>query len=98
MVFVGVAAYGLDDSWLGRRLDYDALEDLKKAKKKYGIDVGGEGGEYETFVSDGPIYRKRLGIVKEQEAVGWRTAGELVIEGAVSGQRRAEGIPVFFCF
>jgi len=36
MVFVGVAAYGLDDSWLGRRLDYDALEDLKKAKKKYG--------------------------------------------------------------
>jgi len=36
MVFVGVAAYGLDDSWLGRRLDYDALEDLKRQRRNMG--------------------------------------------------------------
>ena len=76
---VGVAAGGLDASWLGRRLDPAALEELKDIRKKHKIDIGGEGGEYETFVVDGPIFKKRLEIIKSRKF--WDgVRGELVIE------------------
>ena len=80
IIIVGVAAEGLDDSWLGRKLDFSALDDLKKLNKKFGIDVGGEGGEYETFVIDGPVFKKRLEILKSMKV--WDgVRGELVIGG-----------------
>jgi len=76
---VGVAAAGLDASWLGRKLDSSALEELKEIRKKHKIDIGGEGGEYETFVVDGPIFKKRLDIVKSKKV--WDgVRGELIIE------------------
>ena len=76
---VGVAAGGLDASWLGRKLDPAALEELKDIRKKHKIDIGGEGGEYETFVVDGPIFKKRLEIVKSRKV--WDgVRGELVID------------------
>ncbi|MFB6142920.1 MAG: diphthine--ammonia ligase [Halorientalis sp.] len=51
---VQVAAYGLDESWLGRRLDADALADLEQLNEEYGVHILGEGGEFETLVTDGP--------------------------------------------
>jgi diphthine-ammonia ligase len=79
---VGVAAAGLDASWLGRTLDSAALEELKDIRRKHRIDIGGEGGEYETFVVDGPIFRKRLDIIKSRKE--WDgVRGELVIEELV---------------
>ena len=60
IVMVGVAAYGLDKSWLGRRIDEKALEELLNLHEKYGIHVAGEGGEFETFVRDGPFFKARI--------------------------------------
>lgn len=51
---VGVAAEGLDQSWLGRQLDDDAISDLLGLHEQYGLHLMGEGGEYETVVVDGP--------------------------------------------
>ena len=79
MVIVGVAAHGLDDSWLGRKLDAKALEELKKLSKKFGIDIGGEGGEYETFVINGPIFKKKIEIEDSEKA--WDgLRGQLIIK------------------
>ncbi len=77
-VIVGVAADGLDDSWLGRTLDSGALEELKKLSRKFGIDVGGEGGEYETFVINGPIFKKKIEI-KKSEKIWDGLRGQLLI-------------------
>ncbi|ANF22038.1 TIGR00289 family protein [Thermococcus piezophilus] len=60
VVFVGVSAYGLDEKWLGRKVDEKALEELIKINKKYGIHVAGEGGEFETFVRDAPFFKARV--------------------------------------
>ena len=49
-----VSAYGLGEEWLGRIMDEKAIDELVKLREKYGINVGGEGGEYETTVIDGP--------------------------------------------
>ena len=62
VIFVGVFAYGLDGSWLGRRLDEEAIRDLLALRDRYDISLVGEGGEYETLVLDAPLYRSRLEI------------------------------------
>ena len=49
-----VAAYGLNESWLGRTLDADAIDELRELNEEYGVHLLGEGGEFETFVTDGP--------------------------------------------
>ncbi|MEK6972648.1 MAG: diphthine--ammonia ligase [archaeon] len=64
IIFVGVAAAGLDESWLGRMLDEDSLKDLIALNKKYGISIVGEGGETESFVLDCPIFKKSIIVLE----------------------------------
>jgi ABC transporter with metal-binding/Fe-S-binding domain ATP-binding protein len=77
---VRVAAGGLDESWLGRRLDADALDELEVLNEKYGVHVLGEGGEFETLVTDGPHMERAIELEYETEWDG--TRGTLRIEDA----------------
>jgi len=82
VIITAVAAEGLDESWLGRKLDKKLIKDLEKASLKYGIHKGFEGGEAETFVLDGPIFKKRVKILEaRKEWDGIR--GVYVIEKAI---------------
>lgn len=82
VIFTGVYAYGLDRRWLGRRLDREALSDLLRLNRKYGISVMGEGGEYETLVLDAPYFRKRIRIQRARTI--WEgDSGYLLVEDAV---------------
>lgn len=78
-VIVSVSALGLDESFLGRVIDEDILEKLKLLNKKYGVHIAGEGGEYETFVTDAPIFKKKLKIEKSRKIIE-NLNGVLVIE------------------
>jgi len=64
VIMSAVASDGFDPAWLGRKLDMFTLDDLKKLRDKYGMHLGGEGGEYETLVLDGPIFKKKIVIQK----------------------------------
>jgi ABC transporter with metal-binding/Fe-S-binding domain ATP-binding protein len=77
---VQVAAAGLDESWLGRRLDADALADLRALHDRYGVHVLGEGGEFETFVVDGPHMEQSIDLTYETEWEGNR--GRIVVTDA----------------
>jgi diphthine-ammonia ligase len=66
VILVGVYAYGLDQTWLGREINTETLEKLVELNKKYQISLVGEGGEYESLVLDAPIYKKRLQIVDSE--------------------------------
>ncbi|MFB6191044.1 MAG: diphthine--ammonia ligase [Candidatus Nanohaloarchaea archaeon] len=46
-----VAARGLEESWTGRTLDSDSIEELIELSREYGFNAAGEGGEYETRVT-----------------------------------------------
>jgi len=61
------AAMGLTEEWLGRTLDMNALRDLENLNRRYGIHIAFEGGEAETLVTNGPIFRKRLSILKSKK-------------------------------
>jgi len=54
----------LGTEWLGRKIDYDFVRDISKIK---GVDISGEGGEYHTFVVSGPIFKKRINILKAEK-------------------------------
>lgn len=81
IIIVGVFAHGLDKNWLGRLIDRKALEDLNKLKEKYSINLAGEGGEFETIVLDGPIFKKKL-ILDETVKEWKRDSGFLKIKDA----------------
>ncbi|MEY7851523.1 diphthine--ammonia ligase [Natrarchaeobius sp. A-rgal3] len=69
---VQVAAYGLDDSWLGRTFDREALAELEELNDEYGVHILGEGGEFETLVVDGPHMDRRIDLEYEREWDGSR--------------------------
>ncbi|KAM6358788.1 diphthine--ammonia ligase isoform 1-T1 [Alca torda] len=59
-IIIKVAAFGLDpDKHLGKTLDQ--MEPyLLELSEKYGVHVCGEGGEYETFTLDCPLFKKKI--------------------------------------
>lgn len=63
ILIVGVFAEGLGEEWLGREIDLDALGDLVRLSEKRAIHIGGEGGEIETLVLDGPGFARSLEVV-----------------------------------
>ena len=68
-VIVSISALGLDESYLGKVIDREILAKLNILNKKYGVHIAGEGGEYETFVIDAPIFKKKLVIEKSRKIV-----------------------------
>ncbi|MBD3304623.1 diphthine--ammonia ligase [Candidatus Woesearchaeota archaeon] len=67
VIITGIAAYPLDESWLGRKLDEKMLKELEKLEKEYKINVAGEGGEFETLVVDSPIHNKKIQLAETEK-------------------------------
>ena len=81
IMICGVAAWGLDESWLGRIIDDETIDELVKLNEKYHVDIAFEGGEAETLAIDGPIFKKRLEILKYKKE--WHLdSGVFIIEDA----------------
>ncbi len=79
IIITGVAAEGFTEDWLGREIDGSCVEDLIELNRKYKTSIVGEGGEYETFVLDCPIFNKRIKIV-ESEKIYEGNSGRLEIK------------------
>ncbi len=80
---IQVAAYGLDESWLGRTLNEEALAELEELNDEYGVHVLGEGGEFETLVTDAPHMERPIELEYNTEWDGSR--GRLRITDARLG-------------
>ncbi|MFH1133744.1 MAG: diphthine--ammonia ligase [Nanoarchaeota archaeon] len=66
IMFTAVAAEGLDSSWLGREITEKDVDRLVALKEKFGINVAGEGGEYESLVLECPLFSRRIAILKSE--------------------------------
>jgi len=67
---VSVSALGLDQGWLGRILDGQAVDELVALGAKFRFNVGLEGGEGETFVLDCPLFKKKVEV--QESTKHWR--------------------------
>lgn len=74
-----IAADGLTEGWLGKKLTSLDLKALKKLHEHTGFHVAGEGGEFETIVLDGPIFSKPISI-KFKTNMESSCRGELLLE------------------
>ncbi|MCQ8903350.1 MAG: diphthine--ammonia ligase [Methanothrix sp.] len=81
VIVTGVFAYPLDESFLGAEIDDGMIAKLEMLQKRYGISPSGEGGELETLVLDGPIFRRRLEVLRAARLFSGNR-GRYVIESA----------------
>lgn len=70
IIVVGIFAQGFDKTWLGKTIDESCIDELVKLQEKYGINIAGEGGEFETLVLDGPLFKKKL--VLDEVSKKWK--------------------------
>lgn len=88
IIITGVAAEGLDKNWLGKKIDLNTIEDLKRLNKKFGINIGFEGGEFESLVTDCPIFKKRIKISDSETVWDSRTnSGYMKVKKAVLSKK-----------
>lgn len=80
IIIVSVSAEGLDENCLGRGVDESFVELVGKIDRRIGINVAGEGGEYESFV----IGLEGYGSISldETEKVWKGSGGYLLIKSA----------------
>jgi diphthine-ammonia ligase len=75
LVRVKLDLLGMD--WLGREIDRKFFDDLLKLGT---VDPCGEHGEFHTFVTDGPLFKKQRIEILESEKTKLNSHGRLVIK------------------
>jgi uncharacterized protein (TIGR00290 family) len=55
-IIISIKKGAIGESYLGRELDMAAIADMERD----GLDPSGEGGEFHTFVFDGPCFSKKV--------------------------------------
>lgn len=82
IIFSGVSSGGFDKNWLGRKIDEHVVNEMKNLHDKFGTHMCGEGGEFETFVTNCPLFKKRI------ELTNINTVWD---EKTISGYIKADG-------
>ncbi len=82
-----VAAGGLGPEWIGKKLDAQSLQELLKLSKVHGFDALGEGGHYNTFVCDSPLFKKKVFLIEKEKIWDKKTSsGYLVADAKLVGK------------
>ena len=68
-IVVAAKAELFDREWLGRKVDRDFLDHLEVLKETKEVTPCGEAGEYHTLVVDGPLFERRLEILRSRRVL-----------------------------
>jgi asparagine synthase (glutamine-hydrolysing) len=79
IIITGVFAYPLDGSWLGKEINQEFIIQVTKLFKSYKINPAGEGGEFETFVLECPLFSQEL-RVKDKQVTGKNNSWKMEID------------------
>lgn len=82
ITIVGIASYPLEQDFLGVTITSDIKEKLYKLKEKYSLSLIGEGGEFESFITDAPTFKKKISIVSSSKKMDTINSGVLEITEA----------------
>ncbi|MFO8016139.1 MAG: diphthine--ammonia ligase [Candidatus Woesearchaeota archaeon] len=80
VIIASISAEGLTKDMLGKRIDSSMISTLSELNKKTGVHIAGEGGEYESFVIDGPVFKKKLSITDSEIVMEKENTGKLMIK------------------
>jgi len=82
VIISSIAADGLEEEWLGKIIDKDNFEKLKFLSKKFHFNLAFEGGEGETTVLFGPMFKREIKILKARKILENKHVGQFKIEKA----------------
>ncbi len=82
VIISSIAADGLEEEWLGKIIDKDNFEKLKFLSKKFHFNLAFEGGEGETTVLFGPMFKREIKILKARNILENKHVGQFKIEKA----------------
>ncbi|MFA5358102.1 MAG: diphthine--ammonia ligase [archaeon] len=83
IIITKIACYGLNEHWLGRKIDSDAIAELELLEKRFRINVAGEGGEYESLVLGAPNFSKKIWIEKSEKTMRNEFTGTFKIKKVI---------------
>ena len=76
IVITGIYTHGLDRDLLGKKITKKIAYDIIRRARKMGFNPAFEGGEAETFVTDAPLFKRKIEIVRgrivELNTYAWR--------------------------
>ncbi|MDP7506457.1 MAG: diphthine--ammonia ligase [Candidatus Woesearchaeota archaeon] len=82
IVFSSIAAEGLDENWLRKKITEKDLNKLIELNKKIRLNVAGEGGEFESLVLDCPLFSKKIKIISSEVVKEDENTARLAIKKA----------------
>ncbi len=78
-IITSVSSGGLDDSWLGKIITKNDVDDLYALSQKFGFNLNFEGGEAETFVVECSLFSHPIKIIQGKKIWdGYRGRFEIV--------------------
>ena len=66
IIITGVFAYPLNESWLGKKINSEFVKRVIKLNEEYQINPAGEGGEFESFVLNCPLFKHKLNVINKK--------------------------------
>jgi diphthine-ammonia ligase len=79
VMIVGVASEGLGFEWLGKIINRDSFETLKKLQERFKFHLAFEGGEAETFVINCPLFKNKIEVLQGKKILD-KLSGRYEIE------------------
>jgi ABC transporter with metal-binding/Fe-S-binding domain ATP-binding protein len=66
-VISAVSCNGMDESWVGKKITLQSLDELIQKSEKFKFNLSFEGGEAETFVTNCPLFSNPVEITQSQK-------------------------------
>ena len=82
IIFSSIAADGLSEKWLGKKITSEDVDALVKLHTKNGLNVAGEGGEFESLVLNCPLFKKKIEILDSEIKMENIYTGKFIIKKA----------------
>jgi len=80
VAIIQIASYPFTKEILGKTINEKIKTELIEISEKYKISCVGEGGEFETFVLDSPMFNKKLQIISSEKIMESENSGHLKIK------------------
>lgn len=94
IIITQIAADGLTADWLGKELNPQNFELLKKLSEKHGFHIGAEGGHFDTLVIDCPMFTKKIEMLETEKVMESECSGFLKITKLRVKEKQID-IPIF---
>lgn len=81
-IIIAIAGEGLNKKWINKVITSEDIDKLKELNKKYGINIAGEGGEFESLVLNCPLFKQEIKILESEIEEEAEHTAKLIIKKA----------------